>query len=69
MSSVINNQNLDAHYTMYSKIERKPQVINPSIEKLPEVRLWDDEKANIKIKTINKDIYENTKKKKKNFWF
>ena len=68
MTEIKNTQNLDAHYTNKTKIERKPMVVKPPENLLPQVRLWDDEKANLRIKALNQDIYEKSKPKKKGFW-
>ena len=69
MSTVNNSPNLEAYYSINTKIQRKPIIATPPTEQLPQVRLWDDEKANIKIKALNKDIYEKAKKQEKKSWF
>ena len=68
MTTINNKQNLDAHYSNNTKIKRKPMVVTPPVETIPEVKLWNDEQANIRIKALNKDLYERTKTKKNFFW-
>ena len=42
----------NTYNTNKTKIERKPMVVKPPENLLPQVRLWDDEKANLRIKRI-----------------
>lgn len=70
--SEISSENLGAHYTTQTKVERPAYIVaNPPAE-VPVKNVYNDREATKKWNEINTDIYEGTKAQKKNpakkFW-
>lgn len=68
---VQNIQNLDAHYTTSPKVEIPQHVVVQGPETIPQYHIYTDREANIKLETLNNDVYEavqkTPKKNKKKF--
>lgn len=62
MTEVHNSQNLNAHYSTSSKVERPKIVAVTAPDKLPTANLFNDVSANKRMETICNDIYVDTKK-------
>ena len=65
MSEVTNNQNLNAHYSNETKVQRSNRRIATPPDALPKMHLFNDKDANNRIKAIDKDIYLDSKKEEK----
>ena len=65
------SQNLDAHYTNNSKVERASVKVVQPPNSVPEYKIFNDISANKRMYEINNDIYEKTSdakgSSKKNF--
>ena len=59
--------NLNAHYTNNQKIEQPVKMVANAPEKLPKRYSFDDEKATMRIRALNKDVDDSAKKEKKSF--
>lgn len=65
MSEVVNIQNTNSYYSNNPKAERKTHVVASAPENLPRHHLFNDTEANQKMSSINKDIYQASKKENK----
>ena len=62
MSEISSNNNLEAHYSTSAKVVRPTRPVASAPSALPNVHLFNDTDANNRIKAINQDIYQNSKK-------
>ena len=61
-------QNLNAHYTTQSKVEKPERVVVNGPENIPKYHIYSDKEANEKLTALNNDVYisvKNTPKKSK----
>jgi len=68
----ISSNNLNAHYSSQTKVERIENPVATAPQNIPSYHVFDDIDANNRIDIINKDIYEGTNGEKgkpaKKFW-
>jgi len=57
-------QNLNAHYTSNSKVQKPKRMVTKGPANVPENYTFNDDIANLKIKIMNEDIYKKTKAEK-----
>jgi len=68
MEEIKQTNNLDAHYTTYSKVAKPQKVVVSGPDNIPKYHMYTDREANEKLKAIEYDVYESIQKtpKKKN---
>ena len=57
------NVNTDAHYTTEMKVVRKDLPVITPPTNIPGTKLFSDKDANLRLNSINSDIYQGTKSK------
>ena len=65
MSEVLNNQNLNSHYSTNAKVHRPSRPIANAPQSFTKPHLFDDNDANNRLKAINQDIYNASKNEEK----
>ena len=65
MTEVLNSQNLNAHYSTNTKVQRPERPVAFAPASIPQPHLFDDKDANNRLKAINQDIYFDSKKEEK----
>ena len=60
-------QNLNAHYSNNAKVTRPKRPVAFAPEELPKPHLFNDTDANNRLKLINQDIYQDSKKEENKF--
>ena len=63
--TVIATQNLNAHYTTNSKVQRPLRNVAVANTNLPHTHVFDDRDANKRLSAINNDIYTGAKREKR----
>ena len=61
MSEVNNSQNLKAHYSTNTKVQKPPKKAVTAPNTLPVMHLYSDKDANQRIRALNQDIYHDSK--------
>ena len=68
----VSSNNINAHYTVQTKVERPVYTVASAPGDLPKYHTFDDNDANKKFVTVNKDIYTGTRDEKskpaRKFW-
>lgn len=68
MEGITQTQNLEAHYSTSSKVEKPKRVVVEGPKTIPTNHIYTDKEANERLAAINNDVYEsvqNTPKKNK----
>ena len=60
----VNNNILEGHYSCDTKIKRPAMTVADAPAVLPKHALFSEKEANRRMKALNADIYEGTKKEK-----
>ena len=68
MEEIKSTQNLNAHYTTSSKVEKPQRVVVKGPDNIPKYHLYTDKEANERLYALETDVYEAIQKtpKKKN---
>lgn len=65
MAEISNDQNLNAHYSTNAKAKRPERPVANPPATLSKPHLFNDNDANNRLKMINQDIYQDSKKEEK----
>ena len=73
MDGIQQTQNLEAHYSTSTKVEKPKRVVVEGPDNIPQYHTYTDKEANAKLTAINNDVYESyqqtpKKKSKKKFF-
>lgn len=65
MSKIEQKQNIEAHYSTSAKVAKPQRVVVEGPNNIPKHHTYTDREANIKLESLNNDVYESVKKTSK----
>lgn len=66
MNKIDTKENINAHYTTETKIIKPEHIVVQGPNNIPKQDLFTDQKANVRLQAIEQDIFDSTKRVKKN---